>query len=195
MPLLKGLHLTLILASTSPYRKELLERLKIPFDCIASEVDEDSYKEKITDPATLTTRLALEKADSVFKIYPQSTVIGGDQVSVINGQILGKPYTFEGACSQLTLLSGKTHKLLTSVCIMSPNQDAIQWTNITSLAMRPLTRAEIEDYVKSDDPLNCAGSYKIEALGISLFESIQTEDFTAITGLPLMQLGHHLRQI
>lgn len=185
----------LILASTSPYRKELLERLMIPFQTHDSQVDEDQFKNDISDPLVLTKTLAFEKAKSVFNHKEDSYIIGGDQIGLFENQILGKPKTKENAVVQLRKLAGKTHELITSTCILGPNGFVYEWTNHTTLRMRSLTLEEIKRYIDKDDPLNCAGSYKIESVGISLFESIQTEDSTAIVGLPLIELSKVLRTL
>ena len=185
----------LILASTSPYRRELLERLNLPFDAMDSALDEDPFKEKIKAPMELTTTLAYEKAQAIFKDHPESYVIGGDQIGLFEEEILGKPKTFEKACAQLGKMQGRTHQLVTSVCVLGPKGFKKEFTDITTLTMRDLSKEEIERYVKVDDPLNCAGSYKIETVGITLFESIETKDSTAIVGLPLIQLSQVLREI
>ncbi len=185
----------LILASTSPYRKELLERLHIPFEAKDSQVDEDPFKEDITDPMVLTKTLAYEKAKAVFQTHPQSYVIGGDQISLFEGEVLGKPGTKEAAVVQLRKVAGKSHELITSTCILGPNGFVYEWTNRTKLTMRELGLEEIKRYVEKDDPIYCAGSYKIESLGISLFDSIETEDSTAIIGLPLLELSKQLRNL
>ena len=118
----------------------------IPFTCEPSNINEDHYKKIISEPLELTTKLAYLKAESVHKKFPKSIVIGGDQVSVINGKILGKPQSFDKACDQLALLSGQTHRLLTSVCILG-KESSIAWTDITELTMRNLSSKEINDYV------------------------------------------------
>ncbi len=185
----------LILASTSPYRRELLERLQIPFEAKDSKVDEDPYKEDITDPMVLTKTLAYEKARAIFKDHPNDYVIGGDQISLFEGEILGKPGSPEAAIVQLRKVSGKSHDLITSTCILGPHGYVYEWTNRTTLSMRELSLEEIKRYVEKDNPIHCAGSYKIETLGISLFRSIDTEDHTAIIGLPLIELSKKLREI
>ncbi len=185
----------LILASTSPYRRELLERLQIPFQAMDSGVDEDPFKEDITDPMVLTKTLAFEKAKAISKTHPHSYVIGGDQISLFEGEILGKPGSKEAAVIQLRKVAGKSHELITSTCILGPKGYVYEWTNRTTLTMRDLTLDEIKRYVEKDNPIYCAGSYKIETLGISLFDSIITEDHTAIIGLPLIHLSKKLREV
>lgn len=191
----------LILASTSPYRAELLERFEIPFEQIDSRVDEDLYKEKISDPLELAKTLAYEKAKSVFINNPDAVVIGGDQVSLFgpndrtgeHALVLGKPGNFENAVSQLSLLEGHRHQLITCVCVLSENSEE-SFQDITTLKMRELSNEEIKRYVTREEPYYCAGSYKIETVGISLFDEVQTNDFTAIVGLPLIQLSKALRK-
>ncbi|MCF8060560.1 MAG: Maf family protein [Bacteriovoracaceae bacterium] len=182
----------LILASTSPYRFELLKKLALNFECAPSHVDEDHYKDQITDPLELTKRLAFEKAKSVAEKFPDAIVIGGDQVSLFEGEILGKPHTPEGAFKQLSMLQGNTHQLFTATSVLGPalRED---WVEVITLKMKPLTSEEIKRYIEKDRPLDCAGSYKIEQLGISLFEEIDCFDQNAIVGLPLIKLSEVLR--
>ncbi len=192
----------LILASTSPYRAELLERLGLPFEKHDSKVDEDSYKAVISDPIELTSRLAFEKAQAVFKENPDAVVIGGDQVSVFGPNprseqrimTLGKPGNFEGSLKQLSLLEGHTHQLITSVCILARDFEE-SFKDVTTLKMRALDQLEIKRYIEKERPYSCAGSYKIESVGISLFDEVQTKDSTAIIGLPLLQLCKILRKL
>lgn len=183
----------LILASTSPYRAALLERLSLSFEKVGSDVDEDSFKEAISDPRELTETLAYEKAKSVLEIHPDAIVLGGDQISLFKDEILGKPHTVENAVNQLLKLQGKSHQLITSTCLLSKDEK-ILWTEVTTLTMRSLNEAECLSYVQKDSPLNCAGSYMIEKLGISLFEKIEGADQTAIIGLPLIRVTTELRK-
>lgn len=141
----------------------------------------------------LTETLAREKAKSVFDKNPEGLIIGGDQVSLFQNEILGKPGTIEKAVEQLLKLQGSSHELVTSTCLISKDRETL-WTEITKLTMRALTEEECLSYVKKDNPLNCAGSYKIESLGISLFERIEGDDQTAIVGLPLIRLTTELRK-
>lgn len=183
----------LILASTSPYRKALLERLNLPFECHASHVDEDEYKKTIPDATELTKALAHAKARTVYGQHQDAFVIGGDQVSLFNNEVLGKPHTVEGAIHQLKKLQGNTHQLVTATCLLGPNGIEKSWIEVVELTMRPLNEDEIRRYIEADKPMDCAGSYKIEKLGISLFEKITGHDQTAIVGMPLMSLASHLR--
>jgi septum formation protein len=185
--------LPLLLASTSPYRRELLGKLGLAFEAKAPICNEESFKKSIKDPVTLASTLAFEKAKSLAN--SQNIVIGGDQLVALvtdalnekHPVILGKPKTFEKACEQLTTLSGNTHELITAVCVIAGGE-ATPLLNTTRLSMRKLTAAEIENYVRLDQPLDAAGSYKIEKSGLTLFEKIECEDFSAIQGLPLLAL-------
>lgn len=185
----------IVLASTSPYRKELLERLRIPFKAQNPNLHEGPFKERIHDPLVLTKTLAFEKARSLLLQFPQSLIIGADQIALFEGEILGKPKERKKAFAQIKKLQGRTHQLITSVCLLGPQEFKEEFSDITELTMRPLSQEEIDRYLCLDQPLNCAGSYKIESLGISLFQKIQTQDATAIMGLPLIQLSKVLREV
>ncbi|MAX67856.1 MAG: nucleoside triphosphate pyrophosphatase [Bacteriovoracaceae bacterium] len=181
----------IILASNSPYRKALLERLGINFTCLNSNLDESILKEKIQDPQELTRQLALEKAKNIAKNHKEALVIGSDQVCHFKGQILGKTGNLEDSFKQLTYLQGHTHELITSYAIIDNNVEIVK-TNITTLHMRELNDLQIKKYLSADNPIDCAGSYKLELNGISLFKKIETEDQTAIIGLPLLSLADDL---
>lgn len=185
----------IILASTSKYRKALLERLGLSLDCIAPGVDEEACKAEIEDPVALAVHLARAKARAVAELWPDAVVIGADQLATIDGRILGKPGTFENAVAQLQSLSGRTHTLVTAMTVAGPCGQMQSHLDLSRLTMRPLTRPELEKYVARDNPLDCAGSYKLEEAGIALFERIETEDHTAITGLPLVALVGILRSL
>ena len=183
----------IILASASKYRKELLQRLGIEFKCIPADIDEDAYKDKIKDPEELAKTLAYEKAKIVFEQNPDAIVIGSDQLGYIDNQILGKTGSIEGSIEQLKLLSGKSHQLLTAYCVMDSEKNLLK-LNKTTLKMKNLTDLQIKNYLREDNPFDCAGSYKLELKGISLFEKIDTVDHTAIVGLPLIELGLDLEK-
>lgn len=184
----------LILASTSRYRRALVQRLGVPFRCVAPGVDEDAVKREVADPIALAERLAAAKAEAVAATSPQAVVIGSDQLATIDGEVLGKPGTRDAAVAQLERLAGRTHELVTAVCVLRKTDGIVRThTDRTRLTMRPLAREQLARYVGRDDPIDCAGSYKIESAGIALFERIETEDFTAITGLPLIALVRMLR--
>lgn len=186
--------LPLILASTSPYRRVLLERLGVPFSVRAPSCDEDAFKDGRLAPKELAERLALEKARSVALSEPEGHVIGSDQVVDLEGEILGKPGSVHAAERQLARLSGKEHRLITAVAVVGPDGDVARHTDVTRLRMRSLSEQEIARYVAHDRPLDCAGSYKIECLGIALFEHIACADYSAISGLPLLALAELLRR-
>lgn len=184
----------IVLASQSPYRKELLSRLNLTFETSPANVDENLFKEQYSDVEKLTEVLAQQKAKKVSTRFPDHLVIGSDQALALDQKIYSKPGTVEMAMAQLEELAGKTHRLVTSVCMLS-SEVQVNFTHNTFLTMRDLSKDEIQRYVLVDDPVDCAGSYKIEGLGISLFESIEGGDYTSIIGLPLIQLGQALREL
>jgi septum formation protein len=182
----------LVLASTSVYRRKLLERLGIPFRCVAPLFDESELSGVGKTPHAVAEALAEGKAASVAVLEPGATVIGCDQLVALEGRILGKPGTLERAVEQLETLAGRTHELITALVVLRAER-SLRHTDVTRLRMRELTRPEIERYVKHDRPVDCAGSYKLEQRGIVLFENIESEDHSAITGLPLIRLTSLLR--
>lgn len=189
---------TLVLGSTSPYRRQLLESLMIPFVCSKPLCDEESYKSQEKNPLALAALLARKKAESLAQ--PGQIVIGGDQLVSFKDQILGKPHHFEGAFQQLSQMQSHTHELITAVCVAvsedkTKEPHLIQWTDITRLTVKPLRSEQIKTYLEKDQPWDCAGSYKIEKHGLSLMEKIETEDFTAIQGLPLIRLSQVLHNL
>lgn len=182
----------LVLASASKYRRELLSRLGLPFVSMTPLIDEEKEKDPTLKPLELAEHLAKLKAQSLAN--SKRVVIGGDQLVAFNNEILGKAHTAENAIKQLLKMQGQSHQLITAVCIATENQ-IIPFTNITTLKMKKLSREQIEHYVKLDNPIDCAGSYKIELHGINLFEKIDTTDFTAIQGLPLIELSQKLNSL
>jgi septum formation protein len=185
----------IVLASTSVYRKSLLERLGLSIECIAPGVDEKEFKQRFNDPHQIANRLARAKSEAVFRENPDAIVIGGDQIATIDGTLMDKPGTEENAARQLQALSAQTHELITAVCILSPGHKPMEHLDISRLAMRPLNKETIQRYIRLDMPLQCAGSYKIESAGIALFDRIETADHTAITGLPLIWVVSALQSI
>ncbi len=181
----------LILASTSRYRRALLERLGVPFQAVSPACDEEALKDPTLAPQALAEFLAEAKATSIARQQPAAVVIGSDQLAAIEHEgawtILGKPGTPARAVEQLALLSGRTHVLITAM-VVARGQERWRHTDITRLTMRLLERAALERYVAADQPLDCAGAYKLECRGITLFEAIASEDSSAITGLPLLAL-------
>jgi septum formation protein len=184
----------LVLASTSPYRRELLGRLGVPFRCRAPLIDEEALKRDDLEPRALAEHLALAKATSLRAEEPQATLIGGDQLVAIDGRILGKPGSVECAEEQLLALAGRAHELITALVVWHRGR-VVAHTDVTTLWLRPLGREEIGRYVAADRPLDCAGSYKLEARGITLFERIDSRDQSAISGVPLIALTSILREL
>jgi septum formation protein len=186
----------LVLASTSVYRRELLERIGVPFRWRAPTCDESALtRERVgMEPRALVEALAWAKASSLVSEEPGATIIGCDQLVNFGGRVFGKPMTFDLAVEQLTLMSGSVHELITAVVVVNHSR-VVRHTDVTTLSMRLLTREAIERYVAADSPLDCAGSYKIESRGITLFDRIDSADQTAITGLPLISLISILREL
>lgn len=181
----------LILASTSRYRAQLLSRLGLPFSSAAPLVDESPLPGE--PPAALAQRLAAAKAQAVCAQAPGNWVIGSDQVAELDGLPVGKPGTREAACAQLAAMSGRRVQFHTAICL-SNGIHQLQTTDLTTVRFRPLLAEEIVRYVDAEQPLDCAGSFKCEGLGISLFEAIDNSDPTALVGLPLIRLCQLLRQ-
>ena len=180
----------LILASTSAYRRELLQRLRIPFEVISPKVDETPLTGEST--LELALRLANAKAVAVAKEHPHAWVIGSDQVADLGGAAIGKPGNFERALAQLQLMRGQTVTFHTALCLM--NGDTQTTLNIpTEVTFRNLSDEILESYLLAEEPYDCAGSAKSEGLGISILESIKSDDPTALIGLPLIALTGLLR--
>jgi septum formation protein len=178
----------LILASQSKYRKAQLEHFGVAFIAHAPRVDEEYLKVSgPKDIEELTRFLALHKAESLRPLFPRAVILGGDQVAEIDGERLDKPGTFERAKDQLLRLQGRTHRLITTLVVQSP-ESALVYTDVTKLRLRRLSETDIEDYLNIDKPFDCAGSYKFEKAGIALVERIQTQDPSAIQGVPLLSL-------
>ncbi|MGM0555773.1 MAG: Maf family protein [Myxococcota bacterium] len=182
----------LILASGSSYKKDLMTRLGVLFETIPAYVDEQRHEGE--SPAAMAKRLAGAKAIHVQNSHPDAWIIGADQVIHQGERIFQKPRTPERAVEQLAALAGGTHHLLTAVSIASPGAELRTALVGFEMDMRPLTAGEIEAYVEEDQPLDCAGSYKVESGGIRLFRSLRGDDYTAIVGLPLTRVRHLLEQ-
>jgi septum formation protein len=183
----------LILASTSPYRRQLLQRLGLPFDCIAPGVDEARLPDE--PAAALASRLARLKAESVAAQHPRALVVGSDQVALRGQDILGKPGTLERCREQLRASSGKEVVFLTAVHVIDGMAGRSEsHVDRTVVKFRDLSDAEIDRYIERDQPLDCAGGFKAEALGIALFDRIESVDPTGLTGLPLSWLCGALRR-
>lgn len=181
----------LILASTSRYRRELLERLRLPFHISRPEVDETPAPEET--PPALAQRLARTKAAAISALQPEAWVIGSDQVAALDTQPLGKPGTRENALAQLGAMSGREIRFHTALCVVRGDA-CFEAMDTTTVRFRTLQADEIERYVDAEQPLDCAGSFKSEGLGISLFEGIDSQDPTALIGLPLIALSKMLRE-
>jgi septum formation protein len=182
----------LILASTSIYRRELLERLRLPFDTARPEVDESPQPGE--SPLALAERLAIAKAGVIADREPAAFVIGSDQVAELDGRPLGKPGARDGALAQLGVMSGRAVHFRTAVCVRHGEQAPRLAIDTTTVRFRTLSFAEIERYVDAEQPLDCAGSFKSEGLGITLFDAIETNDPTALIGLPLIATARLLRE-
>lgn len=184
---------SVILASSSKYRKLLLQRFDIAFACIAPEIDESALTGE--SPAELVRRLAACKADVIATLHPQAIVIGSDQLAVFNGEIMGKPGQHDVALKQLLAFSGQIVEFLTSLSVVCRQSGyAEHYIDRTQVHFRTLQAAEIERYLRRETPYDCAGAFKAEALGIVLFEKIISDDPTALTGLPLIQTAAMLRR-
>lgn len=181
----------LVLASTSPYRRELLARFGRPFATVRPEVDESPRPGE--PPLALALRLAEAKAATVARLHPEARVIGSDQVADLDGTPLGKPGGREAAIAQLLAMSGRSVAFRTAVAVAAGG-DVSSAIDTTLVRFRLLERGEIERYVDLERPFDCAGSFKCEGLGIALFEAIETTDPTALVGLPLIATAGLLRR-
>lgn len=181
----------LILASTSRYRQELLSRLRLPFEAVAPEVDETALPGE--RPAALAERLALAKARAVAARFPSAVVLGSDQVADLNGEAIGKPGTHEAARAQLERMSGQQVVFQTAVAVVAPGLAAIERAEIR-VRLRTLSAPAIEAYLRADQPYDCAGSAKVESLGIALLDAVESDDPTALIGLPLIRACSLLRR-
>jgi len=184
----------LILASSSEYRRTLLKRLKIPFECQSPNIDETANKNET--PHQLVKRLSLAKANIIASKNPNAVVIGSDQVAVFGQRIIGKPGSFDKAFEQLRSFSGELLIFITGVAIVciTTGSEAFEYSQVT-VKFKNLSDQHLTDYLIADEPYDCAGSFKVESLGISLFESVQSNDPTSLEGLPLITicrlLGKH----
>jgi septum formation protein len=184
--------LSLILASTSVYRKELLARLKIPFQIFAPGIDEFPLENE--SPSHTALRLARIKSEAARSQFPASLIIGSDQVAVCEGITLSKPMTHEKAVEQLARASGRSVSFFTALALCNSLTGVVQAEVVdTRVRFRALSRAEIERYLQTEPAYDCAGSAKAEGLGIALMESIESSDPTALIGLPLIVLSRMLR--
>ena len=182
----------LILGSTSKYRRELLQRLRVPFDVVSPEVDETPHPNEA--PRDLAMRLALAKAQAVAAQHPNAIVIGSDQVADLDGEPLGKPGTHERAMLQLQKMRGQTVVFQTAVSVVC-QASGFADTELAQIKVRfrDLSDAEIEAYLRAEEPYDCAGSAKSEGLGIALLDAIDNDDPTALIGLPMIRTARLLR--
>jgi MAF protein len=185
---------TLVLASTSPYRKELLERLCLPFKTARPDVDERALPGETA--RQLVERLAEAKARAVAMQFEAAAIIGSDQVAVLDDQIIGKPGTHANAVRQLRQAAGRQVNFLTSLCVLDNRDDSVQVDVVPfRVTFRSLSDAEIQRYLEKEQPYNCAGAFRSEGLGVTLFEKMTGDDPTALVGLPLIRLCGMLRNI
>ena len=182
----------LILGSSSRYRQELLQRLRLPFDVVAPEVDETPSAQET--PREIALRLALAKANAVSKRFPEAVVIGSDQVADLNGEPLGKPGTHQRATAQLRMMRGQTVVFQTALAVtcLATGFSQVDLAAV-KVTFRDLTDGEIEAYLVAEQPYDCAGSAKSEGLGIALLDAIDSDDPTALVGLPLIRTCRMLR--
>jgi septum formation protein len=185
---------TLILASTSPYRRSLLDRLSVAYVAADPAIDEELWRELAPEPMVLA--LAQAKAEAIE--HPDALVIGSDQCVDLDGEVLGKPGTAARAVAQLERLAGRRHRLLTAVAVHDTRTGETRVDlDVHTLTMRALSRDSLEAYVRADQPMGCAGAYMLERRGVALFESIEADpklaDDTAIIGLPMLRTLRLLR--
>jgi MAF protein len=180
-------HPLLVLASTSPFRRALLERLGISFTTAAPETDESPRPGET--PQQLVVRLSEDKARAVASLHPKALIIGSDQVACLEGRVMGKPGKRERAIEQLSRASGKMVVFYTGLCLLNArtNQARVLYEPF-QVHFRPLSQSQIASYLDRERPYNCAGSFKSEGLGIALFERLEGDDPNALVGLPLIRL-------
>lgn len=182
----------LVLASSSPYRRELLSRLKLPFICASPDIDET--RQPGENAETLVQRLAEQKARALADRYPRHLIIGSDQVAVNGDEILGKPHDMERATHQLLAASGNSVRFLTGLALLDSERRSCQIDYVPfTVHFRELDEASIRRYLQTEQPFDCAGSFKAEGLGISLFRATEGTDATSLVGLPLIRLVDMLR--
>mgnify|MGYP000615418660 CR=1 FL=1 len=183
--------LPLILGSTSPFRAEILQKLCISFDTAAPDINESPLSNE--SPSELVKRLSVCKAKKVAETHPAALIVGSDQVACVDQQILGKPHTHENAIEQLRFLSGKIVSFHTGLCLFNSESGNTQSTvEVFKVYFRALTDGQIERYLRNEQPYNCAGSFKSEALGVSLFKKLEGDDPNTLIGLPLIRLVEFL---
>ena len=184
----------IVLGSSSPFRKALLEKLDLSFECDSPDIDETPMKGE--HPKDMVARLAKQKADAIAERHPQSVIIASDQCATLDGKIIGKPGDHATAIEQLTAASGRTVTFYTSLCVFNAGTNQYQETvEPFYVYFRELTESQIDNYLKKEEPYNCAGSFKSEGLGISLFDRLEGNDPNTLIGLPLIQLIKMLEKV
>ena len=185
---------TIFLASSSAYRRGLLDRFLDSYESVTPNVDESN--EQGLPPAELATFLARKKAEAIAVSARDSLIIGADQLAVLDDQVLGKPGDHQKAIEQLLAASGKTVTFLTAVCILDPvGRARFEHTDVTTVRFRKFDRRLAEAYLRLDEPYDCAGSFKLEGAGFVLFDSVKTDDPTALIGLPMIWVADRLLQL
>ena len=193
MPIQEPPRRRLILGSSSPYRRELLQRLRLTFETCAPDIDENALPGEA--PAATAARLALAKAQAVARRYPEALVIGSDQVAELQGQAIGKPGDHERARAQLRLMSGRSVMFHTALAVVCAETGFVaQDLAPVRVRFRTLSEREIESYLLAEQPYDCAGSAKVEGLGSVLLESVESDDPSALIGLPLIRTAALLRR-
>ncbi|OZY58061.1 septum formation inhibitor Maf [Pseudomonas lundensis] len=183
--------LPLLLASSSVYRRQLLDRLRLPYTCSSPDIDEAHRPEE--SATELVRRLSLQKAQALASSHPEHLIIGSDQVAVLNGKIIGKPHTFDNARQQLLNASGASVSFLTGLTLLNSQTGNYQTDCVPfTVHMRSLSTQQIERYLRAEQPYDCAGSFKAEGLGVSLFQRTEGDDATSLVGLPLISLVNML---
>ncbi|MDP7593436.1 MAG: nucleoside triphosphate pyrophosphatase [Litorilituus sp.] len=178
---------TLVLGSTSPFRRNILEKLNLPFQCAKPNIDETPLANET--PQALVERLAIEKAQAVASDFSNALIIGSDQVAVCEGEILGKPHTFENGIAQLTKFSNKSVVFYTGLCVFDSKANTSKSLVVPfTVHFNELCQQDIVSYLKAEQPYNCAGSFKSEGLGICLFKKLEGDDPNTLIGLPLIKL-------
>ena len=183
----------IVLASTSPFRRELLSRLGLPFEVANPKADEAPLNDEA--PQATALRLSEAKARAVVDEFSDALIVGSDQVAFLDGQLFGKPGTHANAVEQLQTMSGRTVNFFTGLCVLDAQSNRVQIAGVPTLVtFRDLTRDEIENYLRIEQPYNCAGSAKSEGLGIALIARMEGEDPNALIGLPLIKLCDFLKK-
>ena len=184
----------ILLASSSPYRRGLLDRFLVEFEAVSPDIDESNVGG--LEPAELARHLARAKAEAVSAASRNALIIGADQLAVLDGHVLGKPGSHQKAVEQLLAASGKSVKFLTAVCMLDPvTRKRYEHTDETTVHFREFDRRLAEAYLRLDEPYDCAGSFKLEGAAFLLFESVKTDDPTALIGLPMIWISDRLLEL